>query len=72
MTANMTSEKEHLHDYRFPDSGGPLYFVLLGNIESALLSDIVYREGFSEFKGKFRALNKTSHIRPPTVVAVAR
>ena len=52
MVANMTNEKERLHHSHFPDLGGPPDFVLLGNIESALLSIIVYRESFSEFKRK--------------------
>ena len=33
---------------------GPPDFVLSGKAESALLSNIVYREGFSEFKRKFK------------------
>ena len=55
MVADMTNEKERLHRCRFPDSGGLLDFVLPGNIESALLGNIVYRESFSEFKRKSQA-----------------
>ena len=55
MVANMNNEKERLHDSRLPDSGGPPDFVLPGDVESALLSNIVYRDGFSEFKRKSQA-----------------
>ena len=48
MVGNMTNEKERLHHFRFHDSGGPPDFVLPGNVESVLLSNIVYRESFSE------------------------
>ena len=58
MFANMTNEKERLHRFRFPDSVGPLDFVSPGNIKSALLSNIVYREGFSEFKQNLKSLIK--------------
>ena len=44
MVENMTNEKERLHRSRFPDSGGPTDFGLPGNVESALLDNIVYRE----------------------------
>ena len=57
MVANMTNEKQRLHHSRFPDSAGPLDFVLPGNGNSALLRNIIYRECFSEFKRKFRRLN---------------
>ena len=52
MVANMTNEKDRLRSSRFPDSGGPPDFVLPGNIESALLGNIIYRESFSQFKRK--------------------
>ena len=55
MILNMTNEKQLLHHSRFPDSGGPLDFVLPGNVEFALLSNIVYRECVSEFKRKSQA-----------------
>ena len=55
MVANMTNEKERLHHSRFPDSGGPPDFGLPSNVESALLSNIVYGESFSEFKRKSQA-----------------
>ena len=55
MVANMTNEKERLHHSRFPDSGGPPDFLVPGNVESALLDNIVYRESFSEFKRKSQA-----------------
>ena len=42
MVANVTNEKQRLHHSRFPDSGGPLDFVLPGNVDPALLSNIVY------------------------------
>ena len=54
MVTNMTNEKPRLHHSRIPDSGGPLDFVLPGNVNSALLSNIVYRKCLSEFKQKFR------------------
>ena len=50
MVADMTNEKERLHHSRFPYTGGTPDFVLPSNVESALLSNIVYREGFSQFK----------------------
>ena len=50
MVANMTNEKERYHHSRFPDSAGPPDFVLPGNVESALLNNIVNREGFNEFR----------------------
>ena len=52
----MTNEGERLHHHRFPDSGGPPNFVSSGNVESALLNNIVYREGFSKFKQKSQTL----------------
>ena len=51
----IANEKERLHHSHFPDSGGPPDFVLPGNAESALLSKIVYRESFPEFKRKYQA-----------------
>ena len=48
MVASMINEKERLHHFRFPDSGGPPDFLLPGNVESVLLSNIVYQESFSE------------------------
>ena len=47
MVANMANEKERLHHSRIPDSEAPPDFVLPDNVDSALLSNIVYREGFS-------------------------
>ena len=58
---NINSEKECLHHSRFPDSGCPADFVSPGNVESALLSNTVYREGFYEVKENLRRLNSTSH-----------
>ena len=40
MAANMTNEKERLHHSRIPDSGGPPDFLLPGNVDSALLSNM--------------------------------
>ena len=57
MVANMANEKARLHHSHCPDSGGPPDFVLPGNVESALLSEIVYRESFPEFKRKSQRLN---------------
>ena len=50
MVTNMTNEKGLLHHSRFPDPDGLLEFVLPGSVVSALLCNIVYREGFSDFK----------------------
>ena len=73
MVANMTNEKERLHHSRIPDSGGPPDFVLPDNVESALLSNIVYREGFSEFKQKSQAFNLNFPLtQTRTVIAAAR
>ena len=73
MVANMTNEKEGLHHSRIPNSGGPPYFVLLDNVESALLSNIVYREGFYEFKQKSQAFNLSFTLtQTRTVIAAAR
>ena len=55
MVANMANEKGRLHHSHFPDLGDPPDFVLPGNAESALLSKIVYRESFPEFKWKSQA-----------------
>ena len=55
MVANIANEKERLHHSHFPDSAGPPDFVLLGNVESALLSNIVYRESSPEFKRQSQA-----------------
>ena len=57
MIANMTNEKERLHRSRFRESGGPPDFVLPGNVESASLDNIVYRESFYEFKRNLKCLN---------------
>ena len=62
MVTNITNEKERLHHSRFSDSGGPPDFVLPDNVESALLNNIVYREGFSEFERKSQAFNQASHL----------
>ena len=48
MVANMTNVKGRLHHFRFHDLGGPPDFVLPGNVESFLLSNIAYRESFSK------------------------
>ena len=55
MVTNMTNEKERLRRSRFPDSGGPPDFVLPGNVESALLSNMVYRE-FRRVKAKISSV----------------
>ena len=59
MVANITNENERLHHFRFPDSGGPPDFVLPGNVESASVSNVAYRESFSESKRKSRAFKLT-------------
>ena len=55
VVANMANEEESLRYSHFPDSGGPPDFVLPGNVESTLLSKIVYRGSFPEFKRKSQA-----------------
>ena len=52
----MTNDKGHLNHSRLPGSEGPPDFVLPGNVESALLSNIVYR-GFSSFKRTFEDMS---------------
>ena len=61
MVANMTSEKERLHQSRFSNPEGSSEFVLPVNVESALLGNIVYREDFSEFNRKSQAFK----LNPP-------
>ena len=62
MVANMTNEKQCLHHFRFPDSGGSPDFVLPGNVESASVGNIAYRESFSESKRKSQAFKLNSHL----------
>ena len=52
----MINKKERLHRSRFHDSEGPPDLVLPGDVESALLSNIVYRESFSEIRLKSQAI----------------
>ena len=59
MVAKMTSEKERLHQSRFPDSEDSAEFELPVNVESALLRNIVYQENFSEFNRKSQAFKLT-------------
>ena len=54
MVANMTNEKQRLHHSRFPDSAGPLDFVLPGNVNSSLLRNIIYRYRASEITARAR------------------
>ena len=53
----MSNEIEHLYHSHLPDSGGLPDFVLPGNVEFALLHNIVNRECFSEFKQKSQKFN---------------
>ena len=55
MVANIANEKERLHHSHFPYSGGPPGFMLLGNVESASLVKIVYRDSVPELKRKSQA-----------------
>ena len=47
--------KKSVYITHFPDSGGSPDFVLHGNVQYALLSNIVYRKSFSGFKRKSQA-----------------